>query len=175
MLPHYTYNDYVRWDGSWELIDGIPYAMSPLPTIRHQDISGNIYLLFRAALKKSACGCTAFLPIDYKVSDETVLQPDVLIVCKDILSEKFITERPELVVEVLSASTAMKDLNSKFLIYQSQKVPYYLIVDPEKEILEIFKIEADTYIKSFSGSKGNFTFNLGTHCSSSIEIAEVWE
>jgi hypothetical protein len=36
ILPHYTYEDYCRWEGQWELIDGIPYAMSPMPRPQHQ-------------------------------------------------------------------------------------------------------------------------------------------
>jgi hypothetical protein len=38
-LPHYTYDDYVHWEGLWEIINGIPYAMSPTPTLRHQFIA----------------------------------------------------------------------------------------------------------------------------------------
>ena len=41
-LPHYTYDDYVQWEGRWELINGIPYAMTPAPSVKHQLISQNI-------------------------------------------------------------------------------------------------------------------------------------
>lgn len=51
ILPHYIYEDYCRWEGQWELIDGIPYAMSPASNIRHQDISGNLYA-FQAGCRK---------------------------------------------------------------------------------------------------------------------------
>ena len=37
-LPDYSYSDYVKWEGRWELISGIPYAMSPSPIFFHQDI-----------------------------------------------------------------------------------------------------------------------------------------
>jgi Uma2 family endonuclease len=112
--------------------------MSPLPSVRHQDISGNMYLLFREALKKAKCSCKAYLPIDYKITEDTVVQPDLLVTCTDISQQKFLDEPLHVVVEVLSPSTALKDRNSKFFLYQSQKVPYYIIVDPEKELLEIF-------------------------------------
>ena len=42
LLPHYTYEDYCNWEGRWELIDGIPFAMSPAPTPRHQWLIANI-------------------------------------------------------------------------------------------------------------------------------------
>jgi Uma2 family endonuclease len=175
LLPNYTYDDYIAWEGKWELIDGIPYAMAPLPTVRHQDISGNIYSIFREALKKAGCGCKAYLPIDYKVSENTVLQPDVLISCADILHKKFISEAPELVVEILSVSTAMKDLNSKFMIYEQQRIGYYLIVDPEKEKIEIHQYRNDKYEMDFSGHAGTFTFNLSPICSISIQLENIWE
>src|SRR5690606_8258397 len=44
-LPHYTFEDYERWEGRWELIYGIPYAMSPQPNLKHQRVSGNIHSL----------------------------------------------------------------------------------------------------------------------------------
>ena len=51
-LPNYTYKDYCQWQGRWELIDGIPYAMSPMPVPKHQRIAANILSEFRMELKK---------------------------------------------------------------------------------------------------------------------------
>jgi len=42
-LPQYTYQDYAQWEGRWELINGIPYAMVPMPRIKHQRVCGKIY------------------------------------------------------------------------------------------------------------------------------------
>ena len=71
------------------------------------------------------------MPIDYRVNEDTLLQPYLFIVCNPVM-RKFISEPPALVVEILSPSTALKDRNNKFQIYETQKVPYYLIVDPVK-------------------------------------------
>jgi Uma2 family endonuclease len=174
LLPHYTYEDYCRWEGQWELIEGIPYAMSPLPAVRHQDLSGNLYLLFREALKNANCSCKVYLPIDYKVSEDTVLQPDLLITCKDITQKKFLDETPELTVEILSPSTALKDLNSKFHIYQHQKVPFYLVVDPAKELIEIFSLENEQYHKSFSSRQGSFLFLFHQNCTINVQFDALW-
>ncbi|MBI4377702.1 MAG: hypothetical protein HY578_01250 [Nitrospinae bacterium] len=43
-IPRYTYNDYVKWEGRWELIEGMAYAMVPSPTIGHQLIGKNILI-----------------------------------------------------------------------------------------------------------------------------------
>ncbi|MCY7293076.1 MAG: Uma2 family endonuclease, partial [Ferruginibacter sp.] len=71
-LPHYTYEDYCMWEGNWELIDGIPYAMSPAPVMKHQLVNVNICAIFRDALKKGCGKCKAYMPIDWKVKEDTV-------------------------------------------------------------------------------------------------------
>jgi len=74
-LPRYTYKDYEHWEGRWELIDGIPYAMSPKPGILHQKVSNNIAAELKNLLED--CNeCVALLPVDWKISDDTILQPD---------------------------------------------------------------------------------------------------
>ena len=55
ILPHYTYEEYCQWEGRWELIEGIPYAMSPTPVPRHQWISCNIKSELKDAIKKALC------------------------------------------------------------------------------------------------------------------------
>ena len=132
VLPHYTYEDYRQWEGKWELIEGIPYAMSPAPNIRHQRISVKMLALFHQALKTNACDCEALMPVDYKVAEDIIIQPDLLIMCPPAIEGNYVTQTPQLVVEVLSPSTAMKDRNNKFIIYEAQKIPYYLIVDLRK-------------------------------------------
>src|SRR5690348_5789663 len=80
--PRFTWADYRSWpdDERWEIIDGEAYAMSPSPTSRHQHIclqlSTQMNLCFRS--KK----CRVFpSPMDVKLSDTNVVQPDVLVVC----------------------------------------------------------------------------------------------
>src|SRR5436305_12741794 len=88
ILPHYTYEDYEQWEGRWELIDGVPYAMSPLPVPKHQRIAVGISAEFSAALKKCK-RCTVYQPLDYKIKEDTIIQPDMLIVCEPI-SQKYL-------------------------------------------------------------------------------------
>ena len=85
ILPHYTYEDYCQWEGRWEIIEGIPYAMSPAPSPRHQWITANIMTAIGTALKKAGCkNCRLYNFIDIKVADDTVVQPDAIVVCKEI-------------------------------------------------------------------------------------------
>ena len=132
ILPYYTYTDYIKWEGRWEIIDGMPYAMSPAPAPFHQFVANEIKYEFTKAIKNANCNqCKVYDFIDIKINEDTVIQPDGLIVCKPI-SESFLDFPPSLVLEVLSPSSALKDLNNKYIIYQSFGVKYYVIADLEK-------------------------------------------
>lgn len=172
ILPHYTYDEYVKWEGKWELIDGIPHAMSPMPRPEHQALAGNLHAEMRAAIKESNCNCTVYQPIDYKVTDDTVLNPDLLIVCTPI-TKAFLDFAPELVVEILSPATALKDRHTKFEIYQQQRIPYYLIVDIDKKSVEIFHWNEGVYRLQNHAEKEPFAFSF-SGCSFSVLFASIW-
>ena len=127
--PHYTYEDYCQWEGNWELIDGMPYAMAPLPIPKHQRVSLLLSIRLESALEKCE-KCTVYPPLDWKISEDTVVQPDILVVCEKI-EKKFLDFPPVLVVEVLSPATASKDRGEKMELYQQQMVKYYVIADPQ--------------------------------------------
>jgi len=170
--PQFTYDDYLLWEGRWELIDGMPYAMSPAPSPNHQDITMNLVMLFKAAFKENCDHCKAYIPIDWKISDNTVVQPDVLIVCKKI-EKKYLDFIPELIVEILSPSTAYKDRHEKFELYEQEGVPYYLLVDPKFKKVEIFELHNAKY--QISQNPSNlFEFRLGSGCRFSINFDIIW-
>lgn len=174
ILPHYTYEDYCRWEGNWEVIEGIPYAMSPSPVPRHQNIAGNIFAEFKTSLKNSGCKCNPYLPIDYVITDDNIVQPDVLIVCREI-QKKFLDFPPALVVEILSPATALKDRNNKFTLYESQKIPYYLIVDIDKNEIEIYRMaENGKYSSELFSPLNPYTFQLDSDCSINVKLADIW-
>jgi Uma2 family endonuclease len=175
ILPHYTYEAYCQWEGRWELIEGIPYAISPAPPPRHQAVSGNLYAMFRAALKTGNCLCKAYLPIDYKISEDTILQPDVLIVCKPV-EKAWLDFPPALVVEILSRSTAMKDRNNKFYQYEAQGIPYYLIIDTDQSAIEVYRLDEEGHYQPEKTDPSLLhTFVLTETCRISCMLSEIWE
>ncbi len=89
ILPYYTYEDFKHWEGRWEIIDGIPYAMAPMPVVKHQAIAGNLNALFWNELK-DCVNCKVYQPIDYLIKDDTVLEPDLLVVCGNIINKKYL-------------------------------------------------------------------------------------
>lgn len=172
ILPHYTYEDYKHWEGNWELIDGIPYAMSPAPVPRHQHIGGNLISEFRQQLKK--CDkCVAYQPIDYLVAEDTIFQPDMLIVCGEI-TKKYLDFPPALVAEILSPATAAKDRFTKFPVYQDQGIAYYLIIDPDQEEAEIYELSGGQYKLTARGKNIIHPFQL-SECKISIDFGEIWQ
>lgn len=171
ILPHYTYSDYEQWEGQWELIEGIPYAMSPLPVPKHQKIAMALGTEFTMMLK-SCKECTAYQPIDYRVSDDTILQPDMLVVCGEI-TKKYLDFTPALVVEILSPATTLKDRHSKYAIYETQAIPYYLIISPDLEEVEVYRLHEGVYSLDQKGKTFSYQFTLGD-CSANIDFKEIW-
>lgn len=176
ILPHYTYEDLIGWQDKWELIEGVPYAMSPAPVPKHQFIATDLAAEFKEGIKKANCkDCKSTIFLDYKVSDDTILQPDVLIVCGKI-GEKFLDFPPALVVEILSPSTALKDRNNKYIIYEKQQILYYLIIDPGNNLIEIFKLNSDQkYSPEIFDPSHPYTFILKDGCSIDVTLANIWQ
>lgn len=172
ILPHYTYEDYIQWEGKWELIEGFPIAMSPLPIPRHQLIAAALTSEFHVALKKCK-KCKAYLPVDYKVQDDTILQPDMLVLCKTP-GPKFLDFAPALVAEILSPSTALKDRNTKYEIYQQQKIKYYLIIDINTNSIEIYELSNEQYKLIPAKNDGSFDFEFETDCNVNVPLNEIW-
>ena len=146
----YNYADYLTWSDEerWEIIEGVPYNMSPAPSTRHQRILRRLTYAFESVIK-SPCE-TFFAPFDVRLSEncddevtiDNVVQPDLLVYCdKAKVDEKGGKGAPDLVVEILSPSTASKDIKTKLLLYQKFGVREYWIIDPDKDTVEILSLD----------------------------------
>lgn len=172
IIPHYTYDDWVHWEGKWELIEGLPFAMSPTPVPSHQRAASEIRFAFMTALKKQGCKqCRAYDPLDYKISEDTILVPDILIVCGEI-KKKYLDFPPVLVVEILSPSTALKDRHTKYELYEQQGVKYYIIGDADKKVIEVYELTGKQY-KILTDSR-TFDFVLAGDCSITTDLSNVF-
>ncbi len=171
--PYYTYEDYCLWEGKWELIEGMPYAMSPAPVPAYQRASISLVLAFETALKKGCKKCKTYIPIDWKIAEDTVVQPDLLVVCAPI-EKKYLDFPPVLVAEMLSPSTADKDRGEKMEIYQMQQVKYYLILDPRFKKIEIYELIQGSY-QPVSVDPAQYTFAIEDNCTAEVTFADIWE
>ena len=171
-LPHYTYDDYLLWEGKWELVFGVPYAMSPSPSRKHQVVSGKIYQLF--SQKLILCPkCQTLFAFDWKIDEDTIVCPDNLIVCGKEIGEKFLIKTPALIFKILSPSTAFKDRNLKFELYQAAGVKYYGLVDPDKEKVEVYEWINQQYQKVLETKTGIFQFKIES-CQIDFNFESLW-
>lgn len=145
----YTYGDYLTWnDGErWELIYGIPYDMTPAPSTAHQSILGELFRQFSNHLMGKTC--KAFIaPFDVRIPEgeeddksiQTVVQPDLAIVCDRAgIDERGFKGAPDLIVEIISPSTAHKDMREKLRLYEKAGVREYWIVHPIDRTVMVFQ------------------------------------
>jgi len=157
-LPHYTVEDYFMWEGDWELIEGIPYAMAPSPLGRHQIVSILIRQI-EEQLENCPEGCYVYQELDWIVNENTVVRPDVVVICKKI--------------EGYIKSTAIKDENLKFELYEREKVQYYAPVYPEIKKMRVSKLKNNKYDKVFDSDSGTFTFEI--KCKFTVDLDRMWK
>ena len=146
--PLYTYQDYKNWEGNWELIDGYPHAMSPSPFKPHQKICGKLYRRFDELFENNdnCKDCDVITDLDWIVSEQTIVRPDVMVICGDV--KEHLHFPPSLIVEILSPSTSMKDFNNKYRLYESEKVNYYIIINPETKECNLFELKNNVYVQN---------------------------
>lgn len=168
---HYTYNDYKLWEGDWELYNGIAIAMSPAPMRKHQSIASQIITEFNNQLD-SCQKCEVLGQIDYKISDDTILRPDVVLTCGET-NESYLTKAPEIIVEIISKSTARRDEVYKFDMYETEKVKYYIIIYPDDLIAKVYKLDEKKYDKQSDFNTETYEFNETT-CGVHINFEKVF-
>lgn len=150
----WTYSKMPQWDGQtrYELYDGELLEM-PSPNLRHQDIVGSLYLLLMQYAREHDAGKVYLSPVDLYVSETRVFIPDLMFVTKERLGTERIEREdgqcliapPDLIVEIISPSTAHNDRVRKTKIYAEFGVAHYWIIEPEHKTLEALTLENGRY------------------------------
>jgi len=149
----YTYRDYLNWpmEERWEIINGVPYSMSPAPSRKHQDVSGELFNQIYSYLKGKPCKVYS-APFDVRLSAEgesdeattNVVQPDISVICDTFkLDDKGCKGSPDLIIEIASPSTLRKDLKDKFYLYEKALVKEYWLVYPEEKTIVVNTLKED--------------------------------
>ena len=139
-----TYQDYLELpdDKRYEIIDGELFEMSS-PTFRHQVLLGNLHLIFGPYVRGNLLGIVLFAPIDVILAESDIVQPDLVFVSESrrhIIQDHAIVGAPDLVIEILSPSTAAHDRNRKADLYARYGVAEYWMADTETETIEIRRL-----------------------------------
>ena len=141
-------NQNLAYQEEWreELIDGTIVAMSPCPSWNHVSIAGKLYTIFSNYLRGKPC-----TPIpggfDLHLTNRDTFVPDMRVVCdRDKRQQNGVYGSPDLVVEVLSPSTAKRDKGYKKDAYEAAGVPEYWLVNPADRSIEVYLLAENRYI-----------------------------
>jgi Uma2 family endonuclease len=147
----FTYQDYLHLpeDRRYEIIEGELF-MIPAPESYHQKVSRNLVFILWGFVKGEGLGEIYSAPTDVVLSNEDIVQPDIIFIEKGrlgIIKEKNVEGAPDLIVEILSPSLRYRDRVHKKKLYQRHGVREYWIVDPKKKQVELMILEEGIYRK----------------------------
>jgi Uma2 family endonuclease len=175
----YTYADYLGWEGSerYQLINGEAYQMAS-PSVAHQGLLLELALQFGNWLKAKPCRVFT-APLDVRLfpeednSDDTVVQPDLLVVCdKDKLGKGSVNGAPDLVVEIVSPSNSHRELFLKFQYYLEAGVREYWVIDPEEKKVQVHIYEKGHYLST--GYKKDARISVTVLPGLEIALDDLW-
>jgi Uma2 family endonuclease len=143
----WSYAEFARLpsEGStrYEVIDG-ELAMTPAPTSGHQEALTELVSHLNVFVREHALGRVLVGPVDVLFGEGDYLEPDLVFVRTDrleLVSERGVEGPPDLVVEILSPSTAHRDRGVKLARYRHFAVPEYWVVDLAARAVEVWRLE----------------------------------
>lgn len=151
----YTYADYLTWpeDVRYELIDGAAFLMAPAPSVDHQTLAFEVGRQLGNALEGKPCR-VLLAPVDVLLSapgqsdeeTDTVVQPDVLVVCDQAkVTPRGIRGAPDWVLEVISPTSASHDQIIKLAAYERAGVRECWLAHPTDRVLTIYRHDGTAY------------------------------
>lgn len=165
---YYTYEDYKSWKGGWELIDGMPFPLPPLSSIKEQVLIFRLIHLLRERVK----GFSVLSETEWLVGFNTVLVPALMVV--EGASEPPITSPPELIFELVSPALHRRVESLKFELYRREGVGLYGLVYPFLKRVKLYDFRGALPNLLFDGTSGEFNFSIkGQELSLSVE--EIFE
>jgi Uma2 family endonuclease len=149
-----TYADYARIpaDGHRHEVIGGEEIMTPAPDVPHQRTSRKLERLLDEHVIARQLGEVFDAPIDVVLSPEDVVQPDIVFIAKEHsgrITQKNIQGAPDLVIEILSPSTAAVDRGAKLALYERAEVSEYWLVDPAAKVIEIRELESPRRVRIY--------------------------
>lgn len=150
VIPKLTCEQFRQLPGDgkrYELIRGYVHFV-PTPSTRHQTVLCNLSGGLGSYLSTRPLGEVLFAPLDVLLGDDTALQPELIFISNaraGIIQENWIAGSPDLVVEVLSPSTAAHDRATKLPLYAEAGVPEVWLIDSQAKTVEVLKLQGKKY------------------------------
>jgi Uma2 family endonuclease len=174
----FNYRDYALLpeEKRYEIIDGEMY-MAPAPGFAHQEILGTLFVLLRSHVRDRGLGVVVVAPFDVILSEEDIVQPDIVYVAekrRHIISQRGCEGAPDLVVEVLSPSSAQRDSELKAKLYAKYGVSEYWLVDPMAGTVAVLTLADEGYMQQATHRAGEV---VGSRVISglSVDVSHVFE
>ncbi|QID32516.1 Uma2 family endonuclease [Pampinifervens florentissimum] len=159
----------------YQLVEG-ELIMSPAPGFEHFGSSFNLVLRLADAVYRAGRGRVIYAPVDLYLDEENVYQPDIMVILrgsKAKITRKGVYGPPDVVVEILSPSTAYYDLTQKKDVYERSGVREYWLVDPLRRTFEVY-LNTEEGFKLISKAKGKGVVRSEV-LSLELELEEVFE
>jgi len=170
----YTVADYRQWEGHWELCSGMAVAMSPSAGGRHAKVHARIVAALANAIDVAECNATVLVEIDWIVSQDTVVRPDVTALCEPEPAGH-VERPPALVVEILSDATRDRDLTYKRDLYATQGVRWYVILDPDAGTILPLRLTEGREFASPKGQSGpSYEIDLCDDCHICLDTGRLF-
>jgi Uma2 family endonuclease len=179
----FRYSDYLKLpddNNLYEILKG-ELVVRTSPNRVHQRCSIRLSVILSLHVTQHALGEVYTAPFDVildteNADPEILVKPDLLFVSRDqlqIITEENVQGSPDLIVEILSPSTANTDRDRKFKIYQEAKVAHYWIIDPTAQTLEEYIWQSDGYCRCVL-RLGNDEFQPSLFPELVIPLEELW-
>jgi Uma2 family endonuclease len=131
----------------YELING-ELVKKSAPTPQHQLISQNINLQLATFVRQNQLGRVLYAPVDVILDEHNAPQPDLLFISNQrasILTKDGVMGAPDLVVEIISPSSVLRDRVDKMRLYRHYEVLEYWLIDPQNQSFEVHTLENGDY------------------------------
>jgi len=174
----FTYEDYAAWPDTprYELIEGDAVKLET-PSQAHQAMLIELGTQFANFLRGKKCKVflTPFdVRLNHKTLDNTVVQPDLLVVCdKDKLNGRHCLGAPDMVAEIISPSTVRKDKIRKFNLYQQAGVTEFWILDPTSRVVTVHILQDGRYTTTYYSDTDTINVHVLEDCE--ITLSDVFE
>lgn len=174
-----TFDDYLELPNDrnrYELLEG-ELEVTPAPSPGHQRVLGRFFYLMYGHVQRQALGTVLMAPCDVRLSDITVVQPDLLFVAQQrqaIILPQYVQGPPDLVVEVVSRGTVRMDREIKRQLYARHRVPHYWVIVPERRVALAYVLDGESYRQALL-VQGGETFSAAPLPDLLIPLGELWE
>ncbi|MCD9020628.1 Uma2 family endonuclease [Cohnella silvisoli] len=159
----------------YEIIGGVRYDFLFSPKYVHQNVLGRLHLAFHSSCAQD--GVILLAPMDVHFDEENILQPDILYIRKgnkEIIRDGYVFGVPDLVVEILSDSTARNDKTIKKATYERFGVREYWLADPVYRLVDQFALIEGEYRLLATWTEEDRLVSSAVPCLA-IELSAVFE